>query len=59
MIWLRILAGVGFLVWLGCFIHAMWSALRPLPHPDDWTSVYGTIDPESDEFRRLVNSRTP
>jgi hypothetical protein len=59
VIWLRVLCGVGFLVWFGCFVYSMWTAIKPLPHPDDWTSTFGRIDPESDEFRRLVHSRTP
>lgn len=54
MLWLRILCGVVFLVWLGCFIYSLWLAWKPLPRPEDWKSDYGRMDPNSEEYRRLI-----
>ena len=50
----RIAAGVLFLAWFGCVIRVGWLATRSLPDPEDWYSKYGKLDPNSDEFRRLI-----
>lgn len=57
MIWLRVLAGLLFLTWSGMVVYVAWLAIRPIPRPEDWKSEYGSLDPNSEEFRRLVESR--
>ncbi len=57
MMWLRVVCGLFFLVWVGCMAYVAWVATRSLPDPNDWKSDKGQLDPNSEEFRRLIQSR--
>ena len=50
--WLRILAGGLFFAWFGAVVYGGWKLTRPWKL--DGKTEYGALDPNSEEFRRLI-----